>query len=57
MKVTIEISEKEFKELERYLSLQIGLAKIGFVGPSVTDEILLRVFRAAKKEESAVEEK
>ena len=51
MKATIEISEKEFRELARYLSLQIG--KPGRT--SLIDEILFRVFLVAKKEESMEE--
>lgn len=48
MKVTIDITEDEFRHMERWLSISISMIKCGFDSANIDDLILAKVYDAAK---------
>lgn len=49
MKVTVELTDRQFKALERQVIRTVQLEKIGFQSMSETDRLLARIYLEAKK--------
>ena len=52
MKVTIEISEEEIKDLERSIKMAAVMASSGFAKPTLEQEICFRILKKIEENKS-----